>query len=142
MRTNLQTEQRIVKHLFDKNGERVVHVPLDDEAGRHAILYEVDFEDLIDLGLSPIWRLKHDRKRDRVVVWNRATKQDTAIARLIAQAGPGQSVAHANGDPLDLRARNLVTGLGKGTRKDLDDIRPTNRFNYRTIVKHEYVYQA
>ena len=58
---------------------------------------------------------------------------------MIAQAGLGQSVAHANGNPLDLRARNLVTGLGKGTRKDLDDIRPTNRFTYKTIVKHEYL---
>jgi hypothetical protein len=127
-----------VKHCLDEVGDKVVHVPLDDTGKRFAIVDEVIFEDLIDLGLSPIWRLKHDRKRDRVVFWNRETNQDTAIARVIVDPGPGQSVAHANGNPLDLRARNLVIGLGKGLRKDRDDIRPSNRFNYKTIVKHEY----
>jgi hypothetical protein len=132
-------QQRTIRHLTDENGNRIVQVPLDDEGMKYAIVDEVVFQDLVDLGLSPIWRVKNDRNRDRVVIWNRTTNQDTAIARVIMDAGRRQAVVHANGDPLDLRTNNLVLGSGKGTRKDREDIKPSPQFNYHTIVKHEYI---
>ena len=61
-------KQRTVRHLLDEaDNNRIVHVPLDDKGKKYAIVDELVFEDLIDLGLSPIWRLKRDRKRNRVV---------------------------------------------------------------------------
>jgi hypothetical protein len=122
-----------------ENGTRIVQVPLDDKGRKYAIVDELMFQDLIDLGLSPIWRAKNDRNRDRVVIWNRTTNQDTAIARVLMDAGRRQSVVHANGDPLDLRTNNLVLGAGKGTRRDREDIKPSPQFNYKTIVNREYI---
>ena len=98
--------QRTITHLTDEEGNRIVHVPLDDNVPctKYAIVDEIIFEDLCDMGLSPMWRIKPDRNRERVVVWNRETEGDTPIARLIMDAGKKQSVVHANGNPFDLRA--------------------------------------
>jgi hypothetical protein len=136
-----QYQQRTVKHLTDENNEKIVHVPLDDRNKRYAIVNELVFEDLVDMGVPTIWKLKNDRGRDRVCFWNTAAKQDTAVSRLILDAGPGQAVVHANGNPFDLRIRNLVLGAGKGIRRDMDTIRPTQRINYKSLVKHEYEQQ-
>lgn len=135
----METKQRIIKHLTDEHGHRIVHVPLDDEGKNSAIVNEVMFQDLIDLGMSPIWMLKLDRKQRRVVFWNTEIGQHTSVARVIADAGPKQAVSYANRDPLDLRVGNLVIGPGKAKRRDRTDVRPSTRANYQTIVRHVYI---
>jgi hypothetical protein len=137
----MKRAQRIVRHLIDEQGHKLVHVPLDAKAKRYAILFENDYTALIDLGLSPRWRLKRDRGATRVTVWNRATRQEVAVARLIIGAGAGQAVTNANGNSLDLRANNLVVSSGKGTRNDRSAIRPSKNFTRNDLVKHEYVNQ-
>jgi len=138
----MKRTQRIIRHLIDENGKKVVHIPLDDKAKRYAILFEEDYQNLIDLGLSPRWRIKQDRGAKRVMVWNRTTGYEVAVARLIVSAGAKQSVTYANGNPLDLRATNLVIGLGKGLRNDRNDIRPSRNFTKHSLVKHEYIHNG
>src|SRR6516165_1909719 len=113
----MKRKQRIVRHLTE-NGHELVEVPLDNKAKRYAILFEEDYQNLMDLGLSPRWRVKRDRGAIRVMVWSRTAGYEVAVARLIVSAGPKQSVTYANGNALDLRASNLVVGLGRGLRND------------------------
>ena len=136
----MKRNQRIVRHLTD-NGHRLVNVPLDDRAKRYAILFEQDYQNLMDLGLTPRWRVKRDRGAIRVMVWNRNTGYEVAVARLVVGAGSKQSVTYANGNPLDLRASNLVVGLGKGLRNDRSEIKHSNHTTKRSIVRHEYINQ-
>jgi hypothetical protein len=136
----MKRNQRIVRHLTD-NGHRLVNVPLDDRAKRYAILFEQDYQNLMDLGLTPRWRVKRDRGAIRVMVWNRNTGYEVAVARLVVGAGSKQSVTYANGNPLDLRASNLVVGLGKGLRNDRNEIKHSNHTTKRSIVRHEYINQ-
>jgi hypothetical protein len=96
------------------------------------------YEDLLDYGLSHIWCLIKDRKVKKVAYWNPIRKQCSSIARIIADAGIGQSVVHADGNPLNLRASNLVIGKGKGTRRDREDLGEQSRFTYRNILNHIY----
>jgi hypothetical protein len=133
-------KQRIVRHLTE-NGHRLVQVPLDDKAKRYAIVFEEDYQNLIDAGLTPRWRVKKDRGAIRVMVWNRNTGYEVAVARLIVGAGAKQSVTYANGNPLDLRASNLVVGLGKGLRNDRSEIKHSNHTTKRSVVRHEYINQ-
>ena len=135
----MKRTQRIIRHLIDENRKKVVHLPLDDKAKRYAILFEADYQNLIDLGLSPRWRVKKDRGVIRVMVWNRATGYEVAVARLIVGAGPKQSVTYANGNPLDLRASNLVVGLGKALRNDRNEIQPSKHLTRKSVVRHEYI---
>jgi hypothetical protein len=134
----MKRKQRIVRHLTE-NGHKLVNVPLDDRAKRYAILFEQDYQNLIDLGLSPRWRIKNDRGAKRVMVWNRATGYEVAVARLIVGAGAKQSVTYANGNPFDLRAINLVVGLGRGLRNDRNDIRASKNAMTSNLFRHEYV---
>ena len=76
------------------------------------------------------------------MVWNRTTGYEVAVARLIVSAGAKQSVTYANGNPLDLRAPNLVVGLGKGLRNDRSDIRHSRNFTKHSLVKHEYIHSG
>jgi hypothetical protein len=133
-------KQRIIRHLIE-NGHKLVHVPLDNKAKRYAILFEEDYQNLIDLGLTPRWRVKRDRGAIRVMVWNRATGYEIAVARLIVGAGARQSVTYANGNPLDLRASNLVVGLGKALRNDRNEIKPSKHLTRKSVVRHEYINQ-
>ena len=121
-----RTTQRTIRHITNEDGTRIVHVPLDDKGTKHALLDELMFQELMDYGLSVRWRLKNDRKRKRVVVWNPERDQDTCVARIIANAGKGQAVVHANGDWLDLRSNNLVVGKGRGTMKWTPDLGPVD----------------
>src|SRR6516162_4081781 len=134
-------KQRIIRHLIDENRKKVVHVPLDDKAKRYAIVLEPDYQNLIDLGLSSRWRVKKDRGAIRVMVWNRATGYEVAVARLTVGAGAKQSVTYANGNPLDLRANNLVVGLGKALRNDRNEIKPSRHLTRKSVVRHEYINQ-
>src|SRR6516165_11704459 len=136
----MKRNQRIVRHLTD-NGHRLVNVPLDDRAKRYAILFEQDYQNLMDLGLTPRWRVKRDRGAIRVMVWNRNTGYEVAVARLVVGAGSKQSVTYANGNPLDLRASNLVVGLGKGLRNDRNEIKPSKHLTRKSVVRHEYINQ-
>lgn len=132
-------QRRTITHLTDQDGNRLVHVPLDNEGTRYAIADELIYQDLVDLGLSPIWRIKLDRGQERVVYWNRTVEQLTSVARVIADAGFRQAVTYANGNPLDLRSNNLVIGAGKGIRHDRKELTRSKGLYPHTIVKHEYI---
>jgi hypothetical protein len=141
MRNGRQKPQRTVIHKLDEEGNRLILVPLDDDkAPKYAMVYEIDYEDMMDLGLSPMWRIRKDRKQIRVVVGLPAIRQDVAVARIIIGAGEGQAVGYANGNPLDLRSSNLVIDIGKGLRKELDLVyQNPNQFASRTLMKHVYL---
>ena len=127
---------RVIRHFIDEEGKHVVQVPLDSTAKKNAIVLEKDFDELIQLGLSPIWCTIPNRKRSIVAVWNNPLRRYASVARMVANAGPGQAVSFANGNTFDLRSTNLVVGLGEGTRKDRDFIRPARG---PKVVKHEFI---
>src|SRR5437868_1853924 len=108
---------RTIIHYQDDE-QLLVKVPLDDEGTKHAIVDDVIFQDLMSLGMSPIWSNRIDRGRDKVVYWNKSIQRHTAVSRVIMGARRKQSVVHVNGDSLDLRTSNLCLGPGKGLRHD------------------------
>ena len=90
---------------FKEANKKLVRVPLANSKWQ-AVLYETDFKDLVDLGISPKWRLYHKQ----VVVRNNG--KNIAIARLIRRAGVKQVVISIDSDPCNLRKENLVLSSG------------------------------
>jgi hypothetical protein len=131
-------KERIIRHLTDTDGKRIVEVPLGQNGKRVAVLYEQEFEELIGLGLSPRWRILKDRNNAmRVTVWLGSIKQQISVARLICGADVHQNVSYLDGNPFNLRSTNLLLGMGRGTRNDRTLIKPAK--NSSMVFKHEYI---
>jgi hypothetical protein len=132
---------RVIKHIVDPDtNENLVKVPLSDaESPEHATLNALDYEDLIENGASPLWRLRKDRGKVRVVVGLPPLRQDIAVSRLVTGAKENQSVTFIDGDATNLRAKNLVLSNGRGLRCERDLLSPQRHgFGVRHILKHEY----
>src|SRR5216684_9358646 len=105
-----KTPQRKIIHQLDNQPLTVttpnVLVPVDDRTPQTcAIINQKDYDTLMDLGISEIWRLDKD---GRVTVWASKAKRHLPVARLIMNAGPGEGVYHRDRDRFNLRRTNLV----------------------------------
>lgn len=122
-----------VLHTKDDKGKSIVRVPLSN-SDRHATLDEQDFNQLLELGLSPSWK----QGTDGLIQVSVPGRTNLPVARLITDASK-QRVRYLNGDKTDLRRDNLVLD-GNGLRAKLrarDLVVPTARLN-RVEVEHVY----
>lgn len=86
----------------------VARVPLGRNASLHAEIYRDDFDFLVKLGLSPNWSSYKNVTGNYVT----ASAVDTPskhvlVARVLMDAGAGQVVRYADGNPLNMRRENL-----------------------------------
>jgi hypothetical protein len=112
---------RVMKIIcgHDTDGREIVYIPL---AGKgEATLYHDDFERLQELGLSLSWnRLPNGYVTAPAY---KAPGKSIQVARVILDAGPFERVKYINGDPTDLRSKNLCLLSGGGaSRRDRDFI--------------------
>lgn len=122
-----------ILHDKDDNGNNVVKVPLSN-TNNYATISELDFNDLMDLGLSPEWK----QGADGIVQARVPGRTNLSVARLITDAST-QRVSYLNGDKTDLRRGNLVLD-GNGLRARVrarDLVIPTPRLK-RVEVEHVY----
>ena len=90
-----------VSHYKDTEGTKLVSVPLSNDK-RLAILNEEDFNDLMQQGISPVWKIYNNQ------VTTRYDLKDVPISRLIRNAGAGTRVELVDGNICNLRRANLV----------------------------------
>lgn len=116
---------RCLYHGRDESGELVAYVGLGRKGEKgHAILYEEDLDLLLSLGLSLRW----NRLSKGGTITCPASQTSVQVARVLLDAGPGQNIHYRNGDPTDLRRRNLaINEAGFATRRDRDLLTPLNR---------------
>jgi hypothetical protein len=102
-----------IEYLLDRDGRDIVSVPI--AGNRRAVLYEEDFDLLMDLGVPVHWSMHLGSVKARP-----ARGYDLSIARLIVDAGGNHQIEHLNGDKTDLRRANLIlkTGIGKHRARD------------------------
>lgn len=123
-----------IHHGRDENGKHVVKVPLSS-TDNYATLYEQDFNDLVDLGLSANWK----QGADGIVQVRVPGRTNLSVARLVTDAS-SQRVSYLNGDKRDLRRDNLVLD-GNGVRAKIrarDLVIPTPRLKQ---IELEHVYK-
>jgi hypothetical protein len=123
-----------ILHTIDENSKGLVKVPLLN-SDRYATLYELDFNELIDLGLSSVWKLG----TDGVVHVSVPGRTNLSVARVITDAFT-QRVGYLNGDKTDLRRDNLVLD-SNGRRAKLrarDLIVPVPRLGSKIEIEHVY----
>jgi hypothetical protein len=109
-----QENFRIEFHL-DQDGRDIVSVPIT--GNRKVVLYEEDFDLLMDLGTPVHWTTHLGSVKARP-----ARGYDLSIARLIVDAGQGCQIKHLNGDKTDLRRKNLILKTGIGKRRTRDQL--------------------
>jgi hypothetical protein len=97
-------EVRITKYIDDNHC--LVLVPLTN-AHKSVILYQEDFNRLIEAGVDPRWRLQSNQILER-------GRGGLSVTRLVAHAGEGQKVRVLDKDPCNLRKSNLITVKGRG----------------------------
>lgn len=123
-----------VFHTKDDKGKSIVSVPLAN-SDRYATLNEQDFNELVELGISPAWK----QGADGLVQVSVPGRTNLTVARLIADASK-ERVRYLNRDKNDLRRDNLVLD-SHGLRAKLrarDLIAPTPRLN---SIEVEHVYK-
>jgi hypothetical protein len=102
-------------------GRAAVRVELTNAPGQQAVVDADDFAALVAQGYSRSWYVNRSgtgqtyvRLSSRKWLGNNET-----VARLIVGAGKGQVVKYRDGDPLNLRRRNLVLKRGRAKGKSL-----------------------
>lgn len=117
---------------FKKGKRKLISLPVQNATDR-AVLYESDFDDLMQLGISPKWKLNHNQ------VLVRSGGKDIVIARLIRGASPKQKVVSLDDSPFNLRRENLVISPGSSKIKARDYI--VRAYKQRLDIKHTYLKQ-
>ena len=120
--------------VIKEDGRDLCLVPLGREGRKGtAKIWKDDLEFLFRLGLSPSWgtvlgayvtaaaRLAHG--------------QHVMVARVLMDAGVGQSIRYLDGDRSNLRRENIQVVTGSGIRRDRDYLRVQQNKNLlRTSV--------
>jgi hypothetical protein len=104
-------------HSLDDDGEPVVTVSLTN-TDKKAVLYQEDYNKLIEQGLDPRWKFL----QNRVVLRG---ERKIAISRLIMKAGKGDIIKYLDWNPLNLKRTNLM--VAKGAGKSTAKLSPHNR---------------
>src|SRR5258708_4416245 len=107
-----------VFHLHDDDGTQLVKVSLK-ESPNFVTLNENDFHELLSLGIRPDWTYNF-HSRYVVVVRPNSWKNAIPVARIIMDAGRGESVKYLNNNTLDLRRKNLIIAPGSAQRRARD----------------------
>jgi hypothetical protein len=68
-----------VSHYTDTDGNKLVSVPLSN-SDKTAILNEDDFNALLELGISPVWKIYNNQ------ITTRYDLKDVSISRLLRNA--------------------------------------------------------
>lgn len=110
----------------------LVSVPIKNSETA-VLLWQSDFDDLLDKGLSPRWRLSQGQ------IFEEGTR--VSVTRLVADAQAMQKVSLIDHNPLNLKRSNLAVRPGNGgfntKQKFLTEDRP-HRLNPITI-DHQYI---
>jgi hypothetical protein len=127
-------KQRICIRTSDQDGHAVLRVPLsDDDAPEYAVVSLDDWNELMKLGMSPVW-CRYNRS-GHVLVWMGALRQHRHVARLIADAGANEGVWLKDGNGLNLRSSNLAKAPNTlAKHRDRDYLRPRNKWSPVIIV--------
>ncbi len=112
------TKRQLQLHHFIRDRLQLVSLPLYNEDDV-VILEERDFNELMDLGLSLTWTLRHG------VVWVRCNGRAISVARLILDLGSGQVVKYLDKNPTNLRRSNLVVSNGPSKHRARDNMEPS-----------------
>lgn len=127
-------QKRTIRYTTDFNGREIVKVGLAQ--ARECTLDKADFEQLMGLGISPIWSCT---KPKGVLCWARKWKRWISLARVIVDAGPRSNVIFADGNRLNLRNNNLVTTSDRRGQTKLrarDGIEPSHGW-YKKVIFSE-----
>ena len=103
------------------DGERaLVRVPLGRSGKKFAELWQDDWDFLLKLGASSYWNSVGDHGHGTVCARG-ATGNHVAIARVLLDAGPGETVRYLDGNKFNLRRENLrLVSSGWACRRDRD----------------------
>lgn len=94
-----------IVHSLDEFGFAIVTVPLRNSK-RSVTMYAQDFDMLTDLGVTFPWF----NRQDTICFWS--NKKSLAIARILIDAGPRETVSYINRNSCDLRNNNLIRVKG------------------------------
>ena len=97
----MKTQKIQVQITTDENGKNVAEVPLSN-SDKQASLYEADFRELMDLGVSPKWHLYNNG-----ICFHTPKNSNHSVARVVTDAFK-ERVAYLDGDKTNLRRDNLV----------------------------------
>lgn len=92
-----------ITHYPDEDLTPIVSVPLTNSK-RSVLLYQDDFNTLMDLGVDPRWKLVNG------VIYEKGGT--IAISRLVADTCINEKVSLRDGDPCNLKRDNLVKYKG------------------------------
>ena len=109
-------KQRAIE-IIEEEGKRLCRVPLGPRAERHAEIWEKDWNFLLKLGCPGNWN--HINNNYVTACAPKASGNHVLVARVLLDAGPGESVIYRDGNPLNLRRENLtLVESAKGSRRD------------------------
>jgi hypothetical protein len=122
-----------IKHDLDADGlTPIVLVPLVNSTQR-VVLYETDFDALIEKGLYPLWRLSSGKVLER--------GSQIAVARLVVDAKAGEKIYLKDGDPCNLRRTNIFKAAGGNSTESARDKRSNeHRPHYRSNLQLKHIY--
>src|SRR5689334_5240517 len=103
-----------VHHYIDEDGDPIVSVPLPNTSKR-VHLFQEDFISLIEMGLSPRWRVINGHVAESGSRLN--------VTRLVADVSKGEIVQLKDGDPFNLKRSNLIISSGQGRYDARDRLR-------------------
>ncbi len=106
--------------LKKEDGRLLALVPLGRSSNVFAELWIEDWDFLIKLGTPGNWTLM-GHNRHVGVSSHRASGNKLSVARILKNAGPGETVQFADGNPHNLRNENLrLVKAGWACRRDRD----------------------
>lgn len=104
------------------NGREVYRVPLDREKTKWATVWAEDYELLVGIGLSPNWSSAHRQGYILAPAYKHPNNQ-VMVARVLLNAGPGETVGYKDRDKRNLTRDNLYIKINKlGRLRDRDYI--------------------
>ncbi len=128
-------QKRVIENCLDDDGREIAVVSLPKN--KQVTLYKSDFQQLLELGLSPLWHFTRDRG---VVCWLKKWRRWGSLARLIADAGPDTNVLFKDGNKLNCRSDNLIVTNDKrgGTKlRYRDGIEPMHGWYHKVIFPEQ-----
>jgi len=122
-----------ITHFMDDEGIPCVSVPLTN-VPKSVILYQEDFNLLIEMGLTPLWRFT----QGQVVEIGRPK---ISVPRAVVDAKGGDSIEFKDHDPLNLKRSNLNYSQGNGKHRTRDKITSHNRPKNKGTIEMEHIHQ-
>ncbi len=123
-----------VIHTTDKDGKPVLLLPLKNSA-RKVVVDKASFDELVDMGLTLPWRIR--RGFVQAHTGHNGKFRYVRVARIIANAGPGERVFYQDLDRCNLTTTNLIVDAGgSAKRKEREKV---TRSNKERELTHKHV---